>query len=175
MPEIQDIIETPEKAPLLLGWQWLLLICLCILMLCLIIAYLKFRRNSSSSVNHLNKALKRLKKIEQSNSDNSLDSNLLTVELSLITREYLQGQFLNQSIFQTHQEFIADHKDLEIIPESARASLSSYLTTLANHKYSPDHQLPAEINKLIQLTESLLKGIHSSAPDTKTNPKILKS
>ncbi len=162
MPEIQDIIETPEKAPLLLGWQWLLLICLCILAIYLTFLYYKFRKENATSVNHLKKALKRLKQIELSALGNNLDSNQLTIELSLITREYLQGQFRNKSIFQTHQEFIADHEDLQKIPESVRENLATYLTALANHKYSPDHQLPAEINKLIQLTESLLNGIHSA-------------
>ena len=165
MPEIEDILETPEKAPLLLGWQWILVIFISLLLVCLLIAYLKHKKNTSASVDHLKKALMRLKNIEQSANQNNLDSNQLTIELSLITREYLQGQFRNKSIFQTHQEFIADHEDLTKIPEPARENLSSYLTALANHKYSPAHQLPAEINKLIQLTESLLRGIHSASPE----------
>lgn len=169
MPEIQDIIETPEKAPILLGWQYLLLLLICILIVCAILAYLKYRKKASTSVNNLNKALARLnkiKKIAQTSDQNNLDSNQLIIELSLITREYLQGQFRNKSIFQTHQEFLADHQDLEKIPESSRDQLFAYLTTLAAHKYSPDNHLPAEKNKLIQLTESLLRGIHSTPPTT---------
>jgi hypothetical protein len=163
MLEIEDILESPEKAPLLLGWEWVLVIIICLIILCAIFAYIKFRKNATASIDHLKKALKRLRNIEQSVTQNNFDNNQISIELSLITREYLQGQFRNKSIFQTHQEFITDHEDLNKIPETARENLSSYLTTLANHKYSPDRQLPAEINKLIQLTESLLKGIHTAS------------
>jgi len=164
MPEIEDIIETPERAPLLLGWQWLLLAFLSILIICAILAYIKHKKNSPTTANNLKDALIQLKKIKQSADESNQDSNQLTIELSLLTREYLQGQFRNQSIFQTHQEFIADHQDLEKLPESAREKLSTYLTALAEHKYSPDQHLPAEKNKLIQLTESLLRGIDSTVP-----------
>jgi hypothetical protein len=164
MPEIEDIIETPERAPLLLGWQWLLLVFLCVIAICAVLAYLKYKKKSFPSANNLKKALKRLKKISQSTGEGDIDSNQLVVELSFITREYLQGQFRNKSIFQTHQEFIADHQDLEKIPDSAREDLSAYLTILAQHKYSPDQHLPAEKNKLIHHTESLIRGIHVAVP-----------
>jgi hypothetical protein len=164
MPEIEDIMETPERAPLLLGWQWLLIVFLCILTIYVILAYIKRKKNSPITVNRLKDALLRLKKIEQSTSEINYDNNQLSIELSLLTREYLQDQFHNESIFQTHQEFIADHQDLEKLPESAREKLSTYLTALADHKYSPDQHLQAEKNKLIPLTESLLRGIDSTVP-----------
>lgn len=163
MPEIQDIIETPEKAPLLLGWQWLVLVILSVLIICLCFAYIKHRKKTTNTANNLKRALLRLRKITQS-IDNIQNSNQLTIELSLITREYLQGKLRNKSIFQTHQEFIADHEDLDKLPGSSREQLSTYLTTLAEHKYSPDQDLPEEKNKLIQLTESLLRGIDSTVP-----------
>ncbi len=166
MPEIEDIIESTEKAPLLLGWQWLLLLIACCLIIYAILTYLKHKKNTPTSADNLKAALARLKKIEQiaSLNDSDQDSNQLSVALSLLTREYLQGQFHNKSIFQTHQEFIADHQDLEQLPEVARDKLATYLTALAEHKYSPDQHPPAEKNKLIRLTESLLRGIDSTVP-----------
>ncbi|MGJ8655068.1 MAG: DUF4381 family protein [Akkermansiaceae bacterium] len=164
MPEIEDIIETPETAPLLLAWQWLLLALICVLIIWAIIAYLKQQKTSTSKVSSLKDALDRLKKIQQASIENNQDSNQLTTELSFLTRQYLQGQFSNKSLFQTHQEFIADHQDLDKLPQSAREKLSTYLTALADHKYSPDQHLPTEKNKLIQLTESLLRGIDSTVP-----------
>ena len=164
MPEIEDIIETPERAPLLLGWQWISLAIICVLIIWAIFAFIKHKKNSPTAANYLKNALTHLKKIEQSAKENNQDSNELTIELSFLTREYLQGQFRNSSLFQTHQEFIADHQDLEKLPESAREKLATYLTALAEHKYSPDQHLPAEKNKLIQLTESLLRGIDSTVP-----------
>lgn len=164
MPEIQDVIETPETAPLLLAWQWLLLALITVLIIWAVRAYLKHTKNSPSKANNLKDALDQLKKIEQSSSQNNQNSNQLTTDLSLLTRRYLQTQFRNKSLFQTHQEFIIDHQDLDKLPQSVQKKLSTYLTALAEHKYSPDQHLPAEKNKLIQLTESLLRGIDSTVP-----------
>ena len=164
MPEIEDIIETPESAPLLLAWQWLALFTLCLLLIWAVYRYIKHKNKASTRVSNLKEALLSLKEMAQSAEGDNKDTNQLTIDLSLITRQYLQGQFNNKSIFQTHQEFISDHQDLEKLPQTAREKLSTYLTTLAEHKYSPDQHLPAEKIKLIQLTESLLRGIDSTVP-----------
>jgi len=163
MLEIEDIIETPDKAPTLLGWQWVLIIFVTFILIIAILSILKRKTVHSKKINNIEQALTQLKKIHQS-SDQQLNSNELSTELSLLTRNYLQGQFRNQSIFQTHEEFIADHEDLEKLPEPAREKLSQYLTSLANHKYTPNPDLPTEKNKLIELTESLLRAIDSTIP-----------
>jgi len=159
-------METPEKAALLLTWQWLALALLVILIIWLLLTYIKRQKKSSNKVNNLKKALQRLKEIEESptTQQNDKRNNQLTIELSLLIREYLQAQLSNKSIFQTHEEFITDHQDLEKLPESARSKLSSYLTSLAQHKYAPNQHLPSQKNKLIRHTESLLRGIDSTVP-----------
>jgi len=166
MPEIEDIMETPEKAALLLAWQWLALAILSILVIWAIFAFIKHQKQSPNKTNNLKEALAKLKEIAESpiSQQSEQNNNQLTIQLSLLTREYLQAQLSNKSIFQTHEEFIIDHQDLEKLPESARKKLSSYLTALAQHKYSPDQHLPTEKNKLIRLTESLLRGIDSTIP-----------
>ena len=160
MPEIEDIIETSEKAPILLPWQWLALTIAALIIIGIIFAYQQRKKNSVSEINNLADSLSRLKEIEQS----TIDNNQLTTELSLLTRLYLQNKFKNKSLFQTHQEFISDHQDLEQLPEPAREKLSNYLSSLADHKYSSLHHLPAEKDKLIHLTETLLRGIDSTSP-----------
>lgn len=164
MPEIQDIIETQEKSAFLLGWQWLIITLLCLLTAWMIIRYLKHKKNTPTKINNLKEALEELQKLSQSETTNTPSNNDLSINLSLITRQYLQSQFKNESIFQTHQEFIIDHQDLDQLPEAARNKLATYLTTLADHKYSPEQNLPSEKNKLIALTESLLRGIDSTIP-----------
>ncbi len=160
MPEIEDIIETTEKAPILLPWQWLALAILCLITIGIILAYRKHKKKSAPEINNLTDSLSKLKEIEQS----SIDNNQLTIELSLLTRVYLQSKFKNQSLFQTHQEFISDHQDLKLLPEPAKIKLSTYLSSLADHKYSSPHHLPTEKDKLIHLTEALLRGMDSTSP-----------
>jgi len=164
MPEIIDIIETNEKAPTLLPWQWLVILCIGIVLLLAIYYYLKRPKHTRTEINSLEQALAKLKEINDTSDDEQKDSNWLTVELSLLTRSYLQGQFKNKSIFQTHEEYLEDHSDLEQLPAPAREKLSVYLSSLAEHKYAPAPDLPEEKNKLIQLTESLLRGIESTIP-----------
>ena len=164
MPEIIDIIETSEKAPSLLPWQWLVILCLAIAITISIYLFLKRQKSQATKINSLEQALTQLKEIETASNDQQKDSNWLTIELSLLTRSYLQGQFKNNSIFQTHEEFIQDHSDLDQLPAPAREKLSVYLGSLADHKYAPLPDLPEEKNKLIQLTESLLRGMDSTIP-----------
>jgi len=164
MPEIIDIIETNEKAPTLLPWQWLTIIFLGIIVGLAIYAFLKRQKSQQPTINSLEQALNSLKEIENTSNSKQKDSNWLTIELSLLTRSYLQGQFKNKAIFQTHEEFLADHSDLDQLPAPAREKLSTYLTSLAEQKYAPSPDFPEEKNKLIQLTESLLRGIDSTIP-----------
>ncbi len=163
MPEIIDIIETNEKAPALLPWQWLLIVCVGLALLIALIIFLKRQKSSTKKINNLQQALTALKEIQESSSTEK-DINRLSIELSLLTRAYLQGRFSNNSIFQTHEEFIQDHEDLEKLPLPAREKLASYLSSLAEQKYAPNPHLASEKNKLIELTESLLKGIDSTIP-----------
>ena len=164
MPEIIDIIETTEKAPTLLPWQWLAITFLCAALIVGIFLFFKRKQNTPAKIDSFEQALTALREIEQASSDEDKDNNWLTIELSLLTRSYLQGQFKNKSIFQTHEEFIQDHNDLEKLPTPAREKLATYLTSLSDSKYAPNPHLPEEKNKLIQLTESLLRGIDSTIP-----------
>ena len=168
MPEIEDIIETTETAPLFLWWQWAWIAVGLILLLIGLKMLLKSKVKPPTPVNNLKSALERLSEIEQK----ELNDVELATEASLLTRQYLQHQFNNPSLFQTHQEFInqlnsSDEKnDLERIPEAARNEITHYLKVLGEHKYSPSSDLPAEKEKLIRHTETLLRGVDSSIPRT---------
>lgn len=160
MDELKDIVETPESAPLLLWWQWALIGITATIILLAVRYFLKKRPEQVRGVNSLQTSLKELKKIEQS----ELNNNQLTTKLSILTRHYLQHQFKDQAIFETHQEFQARYNELDRLPENAREKLAIYLETLAKHKYSPEHDLPAERLELINLTEHLLRGMDSTIP-----------
>ncbi len=158
MPEIEDIIETTETAPLLLWWHWTIIIIVALLTAYYSSKWLKKKATTKLKVNNLKSALEQLVVIEKKD----LEDNELATELSFLTREYLRHQLNNQALFQTHQEFINDHEDLEKLPPKARTNLAQYLEVLANHKYLPDSNLPTGKTKLIQHTETLLRGLDST-------------
>ncbi len=160
MPEIEDIIETPETASLLLWWQWTLIILALLIAIFLLSKLLKKKASKPPVVNNLKSALDRLEDIQKG----QLDDTELATELSTITRQYLQHQLNNKAIFQTHKEFVQDHSDLDQLPESARKKLAKYLELLAHSKYLPESNLDTEQSKLISHTESLLRGIASTIP-----------
>lgn len=164
MPEIVDIIETNQKAPSLLPWQWLLILFAIFSIIIAIILILRRKNNASTKVNSFELAIGNLRKLEHSFNTEEKDNQWLVLELSLLTRSYLQDQFKNKSIFQTHEEFIQNHADLDHLPEPAQKKITTYLGALSEYKYAPDAPMPAEKNKLIQLTESLLRGIDSTIP-----------
>ena len=157
MPEIEDIIETTETAPLLLWWQWAIIIFVALVTVYFLSKWLNKKATAKPKINNLKTALQQLVVIE----NKDLDDNELAIEVSMLTREYLRHQLNNQSLFQTHQEFVADHEDLERLPEKARTELAHYLEVLANHKYLPDSNLPTGKAKLINYTETLLREIDS--------------
>jgi len=164
MPEIVDIIETNQKAPSLLPWQWLLIILAAIAVIIAIILILRRRKITPTRINSFELAMNNLRELEHSFDTGKKDNQWLILELSLLTRSYLQDQFKNKSIFQTHEEFIKDHDDLASLPAPAQEKIIQYLGDFSDYKYAPDAPIPTEKNKLIQLTESLLRGIDSTIP-----------
>jgi len=158
MPEIEDIIETTETAPLLLWWHWTLIFIAAILLVYLLSKWLKMKSIAKPPANHLKIALEQLVDIEKQD----LPDTQLATELSLLTRQYLRDQLNNQALFQTQQEFANDHEDLEKLPPQARTKLAQYLQVLAKHKYLPDSNLPTSKAKLIEHTETLLRGVDST-------------
>ncbi len=158
MPEIEDIIETTVTAPLLLWWHWAIIILIALLVIYFLSKWLKKKTITKTNINNLKSALEQLLVIEKK----ELTDNELATAVSKLTRKYLRHQLNNQSLFQTHQEFVKDHEDLEKLPPTARTELTNYLEILANHKYLPDSNLPDGKAKLIQHTETLLRGIDST-------------
>ena len=118
----------------------------------------KKKANTKPPINNLKSALEQLVEIEKQD----LNDNQLATEVSKLTREYLRHQLNNQALFQTHQEFVKDHEDLDQLPPKARDELTHYLEVLANHKYLPDSNLPTGKEQLIQHTEMLLRGVDST-------------
>jgi len=158
MPEIEDITETTETAQLFLWWQWAIFLIIAFAVAYLVSFLLKNKVRTKPKVDNLKSALRALRSIQQKN----LEDTALATELSILTRSYLRSQLNNQSLFQTHQEFVKDEEDLERLPPLARKEVQNHLEKLSNHKYLPNNNLPAEKESLIEKTECLLRTIHSN-------------
>jgi hypothetical protein len=61
----------------------------------------------------------------------------LATAVSLILRRYLAIALADSSLFETHEEFLARHQALEVVPDELRRSLTDYFTTLCRYKYAP--------------------------------------
>jgi len=125
MIEIEDITETTETADVLLWWQWLLIAILVFALSCALYKWIRHSRNRQPKINNLKTALEQLAMIEAKSSE--LEDTELATELSLLTRQFLRSQLNNNSLFQTHQEFVNDHQDLELLTEQSRSNVSQYL------------------------------------------------
>ncbi|MFC5049679.1 hypothetical protein ACFPK9_03490 [Rubritalea spongiae] len=161
MPEFHDIIETSEKVPLLVWWQWVLLSLAALAVILLLIFILKkSRKSNAQTTSNLELALQKIQALELK----STDSNRLATDLSVIVREYLQMQFEDRALFETDEEFHERSHHIEALPEQAAEKLRQYLTGLSQHKYAPSHNHPAALESYATKAAELLKGIDSTIP-----------
>ena len=159
MPEIEDIIETSQQAPILLWWQWTLIVLAVIIIASIAKRLFKKRKRAASSPDKsLPQALQELRKLEK------ISDAELSISVSRIVRSFLQQKFQHQTLFQTQEEFVSDHEDMNHLPQQAKDHLIHYLNTLAAHKYSPSTHLPSDQNELTQHTSSLLKSLNTIQP-----------
>lgn len=156
-----EIIETSQTPALLLWWQWLGVAIATIALLILIRLIIKNKKTTPPTpVQNLAQALHTLTHIR----NETFTTRDLATRLSLTTRQYLQAQFNDPALFETHQEFNHRSQDIKKLPLEAASRLSSYLTELANLKYAPDPESPEIQDTLIKNTEDLLRGLDSTVP-----------
>jgi len=161
MIEFHDIIETSETSPLLLWWQWALIILGSVAVIPLIAFISKqASRKGSKLDSNLGLALDRLQHIKLE----STDSSQLATDLSIIVREYLQLQFGDRALFQTEEEFHERSQHIDALPDQAAEKLREYLTDLSQHKYAPSYNHPAALESYVSKAAELLKGIDSTIP-----------
>jgi len=157
----REIIETQHPPQILLWWQWLA-IALAVIILLYIIRFIikKIPKQTTPPVQNLIQALEELENISKEN----LATRDLATKLSLTTRQYLQAQFLDPALFETHQEFNTRSQDIKKLPQEAAARLTSYLTELSNLKYTPNPESQEHQEALIKNTQTLLTGLDSTIP-----------
>lgn len=83
-----------------------------------------------------------------------------SIGLSLIIREFLQGQAQDTSLYETHEEFTQRIDSLTSLPTACRLETQALLNTLAEYKYTPEsEENPTLARALIGQTRNLFLRI----------------
>lgn len=156
MPKLNDIIETEMPASQFMWWEIALIALLALIVLGVLCSLIQKRRASTSKrLSLLESALGQLNSLETE----STNSNRLAVHLSLIIRQYLQGKFNNQVLFETDEEFHEHSDELNTLPAETVEQLLAYMTEVSAHKYSPDCNNPDALANLVSKASALLLKI----------------
>ena len=158
--KLEDIVETSQKPALLLWWQWLGIAIIFISLLLLLRFFLKNKKISPPKPDNLKDALDRLARLR----DQSIPTKDLAIQLSIIIRAYLQKQFEDTALFETHEEFHARSSHLKRLPPEAASRLTIYLGELSDLKYAPTIDAKAIQSSLLEKTDALLRGLDSTTP-----------
>lgn len=159
MPKLNDISITPDQGPLLLWWQWLLVVLLVYILLKLAISYIRrcSKKKTTNCTDPLTTALDELALLTAE----SHPQNYFATQLSFITRRYLQQAFGDPALFETAEEFHTRSTSLELIPEDAAQKIRSYLDLINSLKYTPAISKSPQF-QLIEHTSELLHAIDST-------------
>lgn len=158
--KLEDIVETSHKPALLLWWQWVGVAIVVLALLLLARMLLKNKKVSPPPIQNLKDALERLSALK----GQDMSTKDLAVSLSLVIRQYIQHQFLDPALFETHEEFHARSQDIKRLPPEAASRLVSYLGELSDLKYAPTPDSREIQDKLFSRTEELLRGLDSTTP-----------
>lgn len=87
----------------------------------------------------------------------------MSTALSLALRRYLTVAFGDPTLFETHEEFLARHDALAVLPENIRHELAEHFSTLCRYKYAPCEE-SVDLSLLVPQASTLLHRIHAVEP-----------
>lgn len=170
-PESANILEAipeleGEVSPSLFmqGSMGMLILWCCVALIALAAAaYIWWirRRNRTAprAITPLESALKALQQLEEK----LPPLRECSLRLSLIVRQYLQGEVQDPALFETHEEFSQRLDSLAAVPRECQYDTRYLLEKLADLKYSGNHdQDPVQAHKLIEQARALLSRIDAT-------------
>lgn len=153
----------------LLAWGAVALICIAAV---LIIWWVRrSRKKAPAAPSPLESALTSLTALEQT----LPPLRECSLQISLIVRQYLQGQVQDPALYETHEEFSQRLDSLSSVPKECQYDTRYLLEKLADLKYAGNHeQDPVQAHTLIEQARALLKRIDEmrrlQAPGSPTLP-----
>lgn len=158
MPEIEDIIETTERAPIFLWWQWFLIGIGLLLVICFVWKWLVRRHHAqpvSQSAPPIHRAQRELKALAEL----GLPLREQASALSIILRRYLGQRYAIPALYQTREEFLSSNPNIDKLPDTASTKVRQMLDQLHQLKYAP--VTDAASTELLKSTETLLISLES--------------
>ncbi len=141
-------------------WLWVAGAC-ALLLLIILTVYLVLRARRKPAVvppSAESIALLRLDALAQS--DQHENAAAMSIELSLILREYITGETSDPTLYETHQEFHQRLDALSGMPKSCHEETYQLLDDLARLKYAgPQQQSPAAAQHMLTQTRELIQRI----------------
>lgn len=130
------------------------------------------RRREKPQPTALDTALARLQELE----DKLPPVRESSLQLSMIIREYLQGQMQDPALYETHEEFSQRIDSLASVPEECQYDTRYLLEKLADLKYAGNReQDPVRVRTLIEQTRTLLIRIRESQQPAAGEPPTVQT
>ena len=160
-PELPvEVIDPSPYLPGLPGWLILLTV---VLLLAPIIAVLVviLKKNPAftpkPSRNLLAEARQKLTRLGDLPPETPLSE--VATRISLIIRQYLAESKSELALYQTHEEFLTDKKQLTSLDEPVRSKTTDYFNELQAHQYTPTRRDPELSHELIKQGVEVLNTI----------------
>lgn len=151
--------ETAVPDPILAPWMLPAALCLLLLSLAILSAFLKIRKKASPQDAATLRAAAFAEATAQLENLHPSTPREAAVQSSLILRRYLATAANDPALFETHEEFIARRDSLALLNEQTRATCATAFSRLASIKYSP-HDASISPPEMSPWALNLLNQLH---------------
>ncbi|MEM9080399.1 MAG: hypothetical protein AAGC74_06905 [Verrucomicrobiota bacterium] len=164
-----ESLDPTPHLPGLPSWLVNLLIALAVFTLILLAALIGFLHNLSKqkqTPSSLRNPYHESRQTLLSLKDQTLPLAELATRISLTIRRFLADSRSDPSLFETREEFLANHERLRSLPTQARNRLEELLETLSACQYAPPSSEQTKTNQLLDQAIATLDGLASNEPLT---------
>ncbi|MDP0489697.1 MAG: DUF4381 family protein [Verrucomicrobiota bacterium JB023] len=166
-----DFLDPSSHLPGLPAWvYWLGALLALVIIAGSVILYRRLNKKnlvSSPGRNPLRLALARIHELKEQSETLALPE--LATELSLTLRRYLADTKSDRALFQTREEFIANQRRLNALPEDERQKLTDFIMKLSQYQYAPPASNEEEADQLITASLERLNALSSNPTDIPTH------
>ncbi len=160
IPELEPHIAPETFLVDSMMWLWITAAVLVVLLTALAVYLIMRARRKPAVIAPSSEyiALQRLDALAQS--DQHSNAAAMSIELSLILREFITGETSDPTLYETHQEFHQRLDALSGMPKSCHEDTYQLLDNLARLKYSgPQQQSSETADQMLKLTRELIQRI----------------
>ncbi len=170
IPELEPAISAESFLSSNMLWIWIVGAVL-LLLLILLAVYFWLRTRHHPTIDAPKPELIALLRLDAlAQSEPWANSAALSIELSLILREYITGETDDPALYETHQEFHQRLDALTRIPKNCQEATYQLLDDLAKKKYAgPQSQSREAAEDMLRQTRELIQRIAAERSDALQN------